>query len=171
MKEIFRYGLVLALICMIAAGLLATVNSFTKAKILAQGQKEEEVGLREVMPEAFQFEPIKSQTGEILYYKASDKEGRPVGIVFKAEGKGYSSTITTLVGMRDDFSISAIKILSQNETPGLGARVSEEDFAGQFKNKKDLNDVCAITGATISSKAVIEAVKKKVEEIKGLIKQ
>ena len=64
------------------------------------------------------------------------------------------------------------KILSQNETPGLGARVAEPAFTAAFGNKKasDLAGVQAITGATISSHAVIDSVKKRAEEIKGMIK-
>jgi Na+-translocating ferredoxin:NAD+ oxidoreductase RnfG subunit len=44
------------------------------------------------------------------------------------------------------------------------------DFTGRFSNKKDLNQVEAISGATISSKAVIDSVQKRAEEIKALIK-
>lgn len=169
MKQMFRYGSILALICVVAAGLLAAVNSFTRPRIIAQAQAEEEAALKEVMPEAVHFEPVKSDA-DILYYKAHDKQGKFIGVAFKSAGKGYSSTIETLVGILKDGTIVAIKVLSQNETPGLGAQVAESKFTGQFKNKKDLNDVQAITGATISSKAVIEAVKKKREEIKALLK-
>jgi electron transport complex protein RnfG len=169
MKEMTRYGLILSLICMIAAGLLAGVNSLTKARIIAQAQAEEEASLREVMPEAVHFEPVK--TGEeVVYYKAHDKGGKLVGVAFKVSAKGYSSAIETMVGMFGDGRINAVKILSQNETPGLGARVAEPAFAAQFKNIKDFSNVQAITGATISSKAVIDSVKKKAEEIKALIK-
>jgi electron transport complex protein RnfG len=74
--------------------------------------------------------------------------------------------------MTKDGTITAIKILNQNETPGLGARIIEPEFTRQFSNKdlSALNDIQAITGATISSRAVIEAVKKKAGEIKELIK-
>lgn len=169
MKQMARYGFILAVICMVAAGLLAGVNSLTKSRIIGQAQAEEEAGLKEVMPEAVHFEAIKSGE-EIIYYKAHDKDAKLIGVAFKAQGKGYSGTIETMAGMSRDGAIVAIKILAQNETPGLGARVTEPDFTGQFKNKKDLNDIQAITGATISSKAVTDSVKKKAEEIKALIK-
>jgi len=168
MKEIVRYGFILAVICTVASSLLAGVNSLTKSRIIAQAKTEEEVSLKEVIPTAVHFEPVKSDN-EIVYYKAHDKKGKLIGVAFKATGKGYSSTIETIVGMLDDGTITAIKILSQNETPGLGARITETEFTGQFKNAKDLADVQAITGATISSKAVIDAVKNKAEEIKKLM--
>lgn len=169
MREMVRYGLILALICIVAAGLLAGVNSLTKARIIAQAQAEEEASLKEVLPEAVHFEPVKSGD-DILYYKAYNKDGKLIGVAFKATGKGYSSTIETMVGMLKDGIITAIKILNQNETPGLGAQVAEPKFSSQFAKQKDLNNIQAITGATISSKAVIDSVKKKAEEIKALIK-
>lgn len=168
MREILRYGFILAIICIVAAGLLSGVNSLTKHKIIAQAQAEEEESLKEVLPMAVIFKPIKSGD-EILYYKAENKEGELIGVVFKSTGKGYSSTIETLVGMLGDGTITAIKILSQNETPGVGAQIVESNFTNQFKNKKDLSDVQAITGATISSQAVIDSVNKRTEEIRELI--
>lgn len=170
MKEMLRYGVILALICMVASGLLAVVNSLTKARIIAQAETEEERALSEVLPEAMHFEPVKSDDN-IIYYKGEDKENKFIGVAFKASGKGYSSTIETMVGMEKDGTITAIKILSQNETPGLGANIAEPKFTGQFSNRniQDLNQAEAITGATISSKAVIDSVKTRAEEIKALI--
>lgn len=171
MREIVRYGLTLASICAVATGSLAAVNSLTRPKIIAQARAEEDAGLKEVLPDAENFQPVKSGE-EIIYYKACGKEGRFIGAAFKASAKGYSSVIEVLAGMTDKGVITAIKILSQNETPGLGAGVAEPSFTGRFVNKdiRDLNNVEAISGATISSQAVIEAVKKKAEEIEALLK-
>ncbi len=171
MKEMIRYGFILGIICAIASGLLAGVNFITKPRILAQAKAEEESSLKQVLPEAVRFSEVKSGE-EIIYYKAYDKAGNLVGVAFKAPAKGYSSTIETIAGMTKDGVITAIKILNQSETPGLGARIIEPEFTGQFINKNvpALNDVQAITGATISSQAVIDAVKKKAQEIKVLIK-
>ncbi len=171
MKETLRYGFTLAIICVVASGLLAGMNSLTKARIIAQAKAEEETALREVMPEGEHFEAV-NRDEDIIYYKVSNKDGKFIGVAFKASGKGYSSTIDTLVGMTGEGKIIAIKILNQNETPGLGARVIEPSFTEGFINKniQGLSQVQAITGATISSRAVIDSVQKKAEEIKGLIK-
>jgi len=170
MREIFKFGFILGTICVVAAGLLAGVNSVTSRKIISQAQAEEESSLRDVLPEASRFEPVKKGE-EVLYYKAIDKEGKLIGVVFKASAKGYSSNIQTITGMLKDGKINAVKVLSQEETPGLGARVSEPEFTVQFKHTYDFSGVQAITGATISSRAVIESVRKKAEEIRGLIKE
>ena len=140
-------------------------------RILAEALPSEESNLKEVIPGAARFEPVKS--GEsILYYKAYGSDGVLLGVVFKAAQKGYSGLIETMVGMKKDGTITAIKVLNQDETPGVGAKVAEPDFAKQFRHRQiqDLNAVEAITGATISSKAVIDSVKKKADEILPLLK-
>ena len=171
MRETIRYGFILAVICVVASGLLAGMNSLTKARIIAQAQTEEEAALREVMPQGEYFDPVKKGE-EVLYCKVHNKDGKFIGVAFKASGKGYSSVIDTLVGLARDGTIVAIKILNQNETPGLGARVAESSFTGQFtdKNLGGLASIQAITGATISSKAVIDSVQEKAKEIQKLIK-
>lgn len=171
MKEMVRYGFILGLICVLAAGLLAGVNSLTRVKISNQAQAEELSALEEVMPQAIKFIPV-GQAPEISYYKAFDSHEQLVGFVFKASGKGYSSVIQTLAGMNLQGTISAVKVISQNETPGLGMRVTENKFTDQFKNQDSLSlsGVQAITGATISSRAVMNSVIKKAQEIKELIK-
>lgn len=173
MKETIRYGFILGLICLLSAGLLAVVNSWTAPKILAQNKETEEKTLAEVLPEAEKFEPVVSSTGENIYYKAYDKNNKIIGYAFKAAGKGYSSVVETMVGMDLGGNVAAVKILSQNETPGLGSRVAEPSWTGQFSGKSvlGLSEVQAITGATISSRAVINSVKEKAEEIKALIKE
>ena len=173
MREMARYGFILAFICVVAAGLLGIVNTLTGPKILAAAQSEEQAALKEVMPLAVKFTAIKPDADkEALYYKAFDNQGKLIGFVFKASGKGYSSVIETLAGIFLDEKISAIKIISLNETPGLGMRVTEDKFTGRFiqKNSLDLSGVEAITGATISSRAVINSVMKKAQEIRELIK-
>ena len=168
MKEIIRYGFILSLICIVASGLLAGAYSLTTAKIIAQALAEEEAGLKQVIPQAVRFEPVKSGSG-IAYYKAYNKDGVALGVAFKTSAKGYSSPIDTIVGMAGDGTITTIKILNQNETPGVGARVTEKSFTSRFANKNDISGVQAISGATISSKAVIESVKRKADEIKKIL--
>ncbi len=171
MKQMVRYGLILMLICVVASGLLAAVNALTKEKIIAQARAEEEASLKEVLPGAVRFEPALSGA-ELLYFKGYDTKDRLIGVAFKASGKGYSSQIETMAGMLLNGTITAIKVVSHNETPGLGSRVAEPEFAAQFSDKKlgQFAQVQAITGATISSKAVINSVQRKAEEVRGLLK-
>ena len=169
MKEAVRFGFTLALICVIASGLLAGVNALTQAKVMAQVQAEQEAGMKEVLPAVATFEPVKLDD-EILYYKGFDRDKKLIGVAFTAIAKGYSSYIETVVGMFKDGTINAIKVLSQNETPGIGTKVNEPAFLAQFANRKDTNGIQTITGATISSKAIIDSVNKKAQQIKELVK-
>jgi len=172
MKEMARYGFILASICIVASSSLAIVNSITRPIIIALAKAEEEASLRQVMPEAQSFAAVKSAEDEVIYYKALDKDAKIIGAAFKAQAKGYSSIIEAMVGLKADGTITAIKILNQNETPGLGTRITEPSFLGQFSNKnmENFKEVSAITGATVSSKAVIDSVKKKAQEIITAIK-
>ncbi len=171
MKETVKNGCILSLICMLAGGSLALVYSLTSPRILAKVQAAEEESLKEVLPEAATFETVKKNDA-ILYYRALDEKGKLIGVAFRASGKGYSSVIETMVGMLTDGTITAIKILSQNETPGVGTRVTEGTFQGQFRDLPEnrLAEVQGITGATISSQAVIRSIQAKADEIKALLK-
>lgn len=162
-----RYGITLGLICFLASTVLAVVNSATEPKIKLQKEKEENVALKEVMSESLDFRPC-SEGGEVIYYTAYDSKNKLNGFVIKAEGKGYSSNIETVVGLNLNLEIVGIKILSHNETPGLGSRVSEPPFLEQFKGKNldTFNQVQAITGATISSGAVINSLKDRINQLK-----
>lgn len=193
MKTFLRFSITLFIICLVAAGSLSLINQVTQEKILAQIKQEQEAALSEVMPEADNFQEVKKDD-QILYYKAF-KNGEFIGLAFKAKGKGYSSVIETMAGMDLEARITGIKIISQNETPGLGSRIIEvaeeitlvdvlkakkkEEkqkkpwFCEQFKEKNIANldkEVQAITGATISSEAVIKSVKEEGLKILKLFK-
>lgn len=83
---------------------------------------------------------------------------------------GFGGKIELIIGMLMDGTITGYKVIEQKETPGLGTKIAEKKFADQFiglnsyihkiKLKKDGGEIDAVTGATISSKAVIDAVKK-----------
>lgn len=165
MKDALRFGFILGIICIVAAGLLAGVDILTKPKILAQEKLEEELSLKAIFPLAAEFNEIR-EGGETAYFKVIDSSGKIIGVAFTASAKGYAGEIKTLAGMSNDGKIAAIKIISHNETPGLGSRITAANFTDRFKGKDDLSKVEAITGATISSKAVIDSVRKKAEEIR-----
>jgi len=171
MKKRLRSGFILTVVFIVSAGLLAGVNMLARCQPAAGGREKEQAVFKEVMPQAAKFSAVRMGK-EILYYRALDSQDKLIGFVFKANGKGYSGVIETLAGMFPDGKISAIKIVSSNETPGLGMRVAENSFTSQFNNQDalSLSGVQAITGATISSSAVINSVIKKAQEIKELIR-
>jgi electron transport complex protein RnfG len=168
-----KYGLILLTICLCASLVLSVTYKFTHSRIEAQVISEEKNALDEIFPEASEFQ---DKVIENTNYYLVRKNNRDLGYIIKVETKGYSGLISMLVGFDFNGEIKGIKILSQQETPGLGAKINEIRsgeskpwFLKQFENKnaKDLElgkDIQAITAATISSKAVLSGVKKNVEE-------
>ena len=170
-----RYSLTLFTICFFASALLAFVFNLTKPQIEANMLQEEESSLSEVCPQASTFKAVQyDDSDEINYYIALDENNSLVGYVFKAKGRGYASVIETMVGIDRKGEILNIKVISQKETPGLGSRVQEVKegdarpwFQSQFsgKNVDSVDDIVTITGATVSSKAVISSIQEKAREV------
>lgn len=167
MRETVKYGLILGLICFLSSSVLAVVNGITEPKIKLQKEKEESLALKEALPEAASFKPV-FQEAQIIYYTAYDGNNKLKGFVIKSQDKGYSANIELLAGLNLNLEMVNVKILSQNETPGIGNRITEPPFLEQFKGKNldSFSRVQAITGATISSAAVINALKNRISELK-----
>ena len=121
---------------------------------------------------AQKFNPIKNKPD----WFTAEKDGKIVGYVVPAESKGYGGAITMLVAVTPQGKIIEFTILESKETPGLGDNASKDPFRNQFKGKavKDLevtkdptktNNIQAMTGATISSKAVTKGIKEAVQEV------
>ncbi len=92
-----------------------------------------------------------------------DENGVCIGYAFIVKSKGYEDDITLSVGLDKEGSVTGIDIVSMNETAGLGANCTDEDFKNQFKGKSepidvDAGDVDALTGATMTTKGVARAV-------------
>lgn len=186
MKENFKLGGTLLIITAIAGLLLGFANSLTKDAIIENSKISKE-DLKIVLPAA---DSIRDMTIEIeeestikeVYEAVKGEE--LVGYVLKVSSKGFHGAIDFVVAISNDDMISGIKVLSHSETPGLGAKVEEEKFTSRFSNKKTTeyleavktapskdNEVEAISGATTSSKASINAVNDAIgfynEKIKG----
>ncbi|MBP7215796.1 MAG: RnfABCDGE type electron transport complex subunit G [Candidatus Omnitrophica bacterium] len=170
MKVMVKYGFILGVICLLASSVLAVVNGVTEPKIALQKEKEEQAALKELMPDAVSFEPYIAE-GKTEFYRAFDAEHKIKGFVLKCQGKGYSSEIEVLAGLDRALAIGEVKILSANETPGLGSKITEPSFRNQFKGKnlKTFDEIQAITGATISSRAVMQAIKNKMSSLQDTL--
>lgn len=182
MKKILSLGLTLMAFCIIAGLSLGYINYLTADKISAQAEYARMSAIKEVLPDATIFEEKKA--GEIKYNEGFADEGKTqsVGYVITAIGKGFSGDIVTIVGLKKDFTISAIEIVAQTETPGLGTRAvevaekgKEPWFETQYDGKSALllvldkdggGDIKAITGATITSRAITKSIVSKAKELK-----
>lgn len=184
MKEMSRLLITLTLIAACAGLILSFVESATREPIKEQRRLQMLKALSAVLP-PFDNSP---DTDNLSLQNGVDKKGKPVEVTFYRGRKeqqlvgtafkvvapdGYSGNIEVMVGIKPDDQLQGIEILSHAETPGLGARIIEPVFKEQFKNKsldnadwrvkKDGGQFDQITGATISPRAIVGAVKKGLE--------
>ena len=163
--------LCLLVICLVSSALLAVVYAVTKAPIDAAAAAKTNNAIAQVVPE-FDGTPELAEISvagtDYTYYKVS-KGGSVAGYAIIASGSGFSGPVTLMVGLTSDGIVYNTTVLSQAETPGLGAKCTEPAFADQFRNfnpeekvlkvKKDGGDVDAITASTITSRAYVAAIQ------------
>lgn len=170
MKENIKLGLILLLITAVAGLLLGGAYEITKAPIAATIEADKQAAMKEILPMADKFENanVNIEGNEKISEVNSGLKGTEIaGYAIKVSPKGYSGAVQIMVGISTDGKVTGIKILSHTETPGLGANAPKPEFSGQYKDKsiKDKlevvkevpskeNQIQAITGATITSKAV-----------------
>lgn len=165
-NEPLKLGLILASISLVVALLLSVANMFTKDLILETNLKNTKAALAKILPaDEYREIDIKDKGLEILGAYVAVKEGKSIGLCFKSSPKGYGGPIVTLVGISSEKTVSGVDIVEMKETPGLGSLANEDKFKNQFLNKKEAQKVVkdggeieALTGATITSRAVTNAV-------------
>lgn len=156
----------LAVIVIVSVVLLMVVNSITSPIVKNTQVEEIKNTLRSIFPEMSQYE-LEDEV-YVIY-----EDGEKAGYAFMASGSGYSGNIDIIVGLDSGFDIKGLSILSQTETPGVGSRITENSFTDQFKGlsasdivlKVDGGKIDAVTGATISSRAVVNGIQEKMIEI------
>lgn len=167
-KAVLIPTLALLIICLVSTTLLAVTNSITEEKIALNAVETENASRALVLPEAKTYGEVQNLDGGITYCVGTDVSDKIVGYVFTAGAKGYGGTVSVMVGLDAEGAITGVEILSHSETPGLGANATKEDFKGRYigksgtltvdKTSNDGQNIQAITAATITSKAVTEAV-------------
>ena len=154
-------------ICLVCSGLLAAVYALTAEPIAAAAAAKNEAAIKEVLPEtAVKIEEertVEFEGASYAYNLAYDELGNVVGCAINVAPVGFGGPIAIKVGFDVNGVIWNTKVLSQAETPGLGAKCVEPAFSDQFKGfdasakklavKKDGGDVDAITASTITSRA------------------
>ncbi|MBA5850299.1 RnfABCDGE type electron transport complex subunit G [Clostridium sp. cel8] len=170
--SIFSVAKNLACACFISGIVIATTYYFT-APVAAKKQVQlKNDSMKELIKNADDFKPVSGKTD---WYSAQ-KGSKTIGYIVPSESKGYGGKITLLVAVSQDGKVIDFSVVSHNETPGLGANASEPSFKDQFagkssnnlkvtKDKSDKDDIQAMTGATITSRAVTKGVKAAVDEV------
>lgn len=174
MRDIFKLSLFLLLVAGIAGAGLSYVNGLAGPLIEKQILQSKIDSFKEVYPQADKVEDetvlyLKDQHNPVVKeVNIAYRSGMPTGVIYAVETKGYSGPISILAGFDiASARISAIKVLNQRETPGLGAKAKEGKFQDRYRDKRTAmalevtkvapvreNQVQAITASTITSKAV-----------------
>ncbi len=192
-KKILHDALILTAFTLVLGFVLGGVHEITKERIKAAEIATEEAAYRAVFTEASAFEELEKAMEEVNLYlqemgykdtvrsiqKATDDAGNVLGYVINViANDGSQSSIAFSVGITSEGVVNGYSITDIAETPGLGSKAEDEDFAAQFRGKDvdEMDDfevvksdadsgeeIEAITGATITSRAMANGVNAAVE--------
>ena len=161
------------LVLILASGLsaaLAGVDYGLRDRIAENSRQRLETAVLEVVPGGIVSEPV--EVAGVKMYRVRDDSGAVCGWGTTAEGRGFQDRIRLMIGLSQDGGrVTGLTVLESNETPGLGDRIQQPEFRNQFVGTSTEHPftrsrpgvsasapVDAITGATISSDAVIKAI-------------
>lgn len=182
MKTVIQMLGTLLVIGAISGGLLAKIFEWADPQIKLNAQKETERAIFIVHPEGKSQEKVAGIKDEL--YKVLDANGKLAGYAMPCKGNGFQGVIKLMMGVSTDLKkITGLTVIEQVETPGLGSEIVNDYFTGQFKKvnpepgivgKKGAaetpNDIVTITGATISSKAVVRIMNEGLNSLRELKK-
>jgi electron transport complex protein RnfG len=168
--------IVLTILSGFSGGLLAAIESSTEDRIEGQVLKFVKGPAIEKIMQGADNDPINDrfslevQGGEKNFF-VGVYDGEPNVVAFETMGSGYGGDVGVMVAVNvETGEIRGVSVTTHNETPGLGALVeTDEDFKNQFKGvaigtetklEKENGDIMAMSGATITSRAVCTAVRK-----------
>ncbi len=187
-KKIIKYGLTLFVFTAIASGALAFTYAATKDRIERQKFLEKVKGALKAFPEAKSSKWIKERKDllkktvkkfpEAATVFEVQENGKILGFVVEVLPKGYGGPVSTMVGISLKGEVTGLKVVDHKETPGLGSEVVENlKFLEKFIGKKPDDpvklgkDVDAVSGATISSRAITNAVRQGLDIYQNILKK
>lgn len=157
-------ALKLLLISAVTALLLSGVNALTKDRIAENDVKEKSAAIALIFPDSDSSEPADVTIDGINGVWLVTSGGDLLGYAASVSPLGFGGALDMMVGVNSDGTIAGMKIVSHSETPGLGSRVDDHDYLSQYNGKSGVlsfgSGIDAITGSTISSKAVLEAANR-----------
>lgn len=169
-KEVLKPALSLFVFCLVMTLLLVGTNLLTRDQIQAQTVKTEETARKMVFPDADSFDEKEG-------YFIAVKDGKTAGYVFTTEANSYGGALKVMTGISEEGKVTGVSILSIDDTPGLGMNAKNESFRNQYLQDVPSDgfevvtggnagegEINALTGATITSKAVTTAVNEAVDQ-------
>ncbi|MBQ8868729.1 MAG: RnfABCDGE type electron transport complex subunit G [Oscillospiraceae bacterium] len=163
MKSLLKPIIVLTVITLVCTAALAGVNSLTKEIIAASAAEKKAQSMQALFPEEQGFEAVEVSVELLKKYGASavSKAASGAGYIVENSASGYGGEILMMVAFSEKGEVIGVKILSHEETSGIGTRVVEsDDFLSQFEGKDSKTEagIDAVSGATVSSTAVVNGI-------------
>lgn len=157
-----RIGGSLLLIAAIVAGLLAAVNALTADRIAANMQAEVSDAIGALFGGTVEKTEVAGNFEEgVRNVWQVSRDGADAGYCIYTQAQGYGGEIGMMVGFDSAGAVCGVNIVEISETAGLGSRVSDAGFLLQYNGitqEKPMTEVDAITGSTVSSRAVTDGV-------------
>ncbi len=182
MKLSIRMIIVLGIITLLSGGVLSILNNWAEPRIEQHRQQRIIDSINQLYPGQPDHKKIASYAENLPIYACYDDAGETIGFAFQARGIGYADEIRLMVGLdRSLEQLTGLFVLEQTETPGLGAQITEDKFQQKFAELElsadepsielvdrdpSAGQVEAITGATISSEAVINIINRALPRIR-----
>ncbi|MBU3113746.1 FMN-binding protein [Clostridium lacusfryxellense] len=174
---IYQIAMNLTVTCLVSGAIIAATYFITAPVAVKTSAKIKTDSMKSLVMDAQKFNPVKNKKE----WFTAEKNGKIIAYVVPAESKGYGGAIKMLVSVTTQGEIINFDILESKETPGLGDNASKDPFKSQFKDKSAKNlevvkdvtkvdNIQAMTGATISSKAVTKGIKEAVEQVSQYVR-
>lgn len=186
MGQIGKLSLILLIITVVSAALLGITNDITSVIIQEKSIEANLAYMKEIVTDADEFQMVDDlnmeENEDIEEVYEAFKSGDSIAYIIKSVTSGYGGDITQLIGIDKDGTIIGVRVVSQDETPGLGDRITGDDFIDKFTGKSTANQlqvvksaggddtIESISGATISSEAAVKGVNAAIKLYEDLLK-
>ena len=176
-NSMFKITLNLTMATLLAGIIIGVVFYFTAPIAEIQRIRMKEQSMKELVPDATSFVEIE---GKHEWFRA-EKDGKAIAYLVLTHQKGFDGHIKLFVAVTPEKKVMGYKVLSHKETPGLGDQAFKPKFASQFTGRglesmvlvkiQEEGKITAITGATITSRAVTTAVKNVLTDLDAYLSQ
>lgn len=192
MKEPVKFGIILLIFCAVSAGLLAYVNGITAPKIAQMELEQTMESYKAIFGESAdsfekydeaKLQKVKEKYPDIQDIFVATKGGKTVGYGINVNTNGFGGAMTNAIGiLLEGDKIAGFRNISNQETKGFGTHIEDEDYIKSYvgksaaspleyaKDPQAENQVMWITGATVTSKAVVKGDNVVIEAYNEMLK-
>ncbi len=172
--EALGVGARLLIVCAVVAAVVSGVHAMTDSRYQQNLTEEKRQAIVRIFgSETITYRTLSGEGDAEPVYEVLEGEN-VVGYCVELASPGFGGDISMTVGFEADGKILGVSIVSLSETPGLGSRVQEAAYLDQYKGQSGTltlgEDVDAIAGATVSSRAVLNGVNRAVEILNRTVK-